>query len=121
MRYKHTLTSTGHGDGVSISTEVVFLTAAVQRAFVVRETVRRTLWTLHISKCGLVEACPAHWRQKNRDRYVSVMLKQCVDSYLEAAFSISAPATEQRTRHTHRQTPYCKRTECKSAANVRLH
>lgn len=103
MRYKHTLTSTGHGDGVSVSTEVVFLTAAVQRAFVVRETVRRTLWTLHISKRGLVEAHPAHWRQKKRDRYVSVMPKQRVDSYLEAAFSISAPATEQRTneRHTH--------------------
>lgn len=68
MRYKHTLTSAGHGDGVAVGAEVVFLAAAVQGALVVGDAVRRTLWALHVSQRRLVEARPAHWRQRERRR-----------------------------------------------------
>lgn len=68
MRYKHTLTSAGHGDGVAVGAEVVFLAAAVQGALVVGDAVRRTLWAFHVSQRRLVEARPAHWRQRERRR-----------------------------------------------------
>lgn len=64
----HTLTGTGHGGGVSLSAEVVFLTATVQRPFMMREAMRRTLCTLRVPQCRFVEARPAHWKQKNRHR-----------------------------------------------------
>lgn len=68
MRYKHTLTSAGHGDGVAVGAEVVLLAAAVQGALVVRDAVRRTLRALGVSQRRLVEARPAHWRQTERRR-----------------------------------------------------
>lgn len=68
MRYKHTLTSAGHGDGVAVGAEVVLLAAAVQGALVVRDAVRRTLRALGVSQRRLVEARPAHWRQRERRR-----------------------------------------------------
>lgn len=70
QKYTHTLTGTGHGGRVSLGTEVVFLTATVQRPFIVREAVRRTLWTLRVPQRRFVEACPTHWRQKNRYRQI---------------------------------------------------
>lgn len=61
---KCTLTSTGHRSRISLSTEVVFLTATVKRPLMVRETMRWTLWALHIPESRFVEACPARWKQK---------------------------------------------------------
>lgn len=68
MRYKHTLTGAGHGDGVAVGAEVVLLAAAVQGALVVGDAVRRTLWALGVPQRRLVEARPAHWRQRERRR-----------------------------------------------------
>lgn len=68
MRYKHTLTSASHGDGVAVGTEVVLLAAAVQGALVVGDAVGRTLRALGVSQRCLVEAGPAHWRQRERER-----------------------------------------------------
>lgn len=62
LRYESTLTGTGHGGGVSLGTEVVFLAATVQRPLVVGEAVRWTLRALHVPERGLVETRPAHWR-----------------------------------------------------------
>lgn len=93
LKFKSKLTGAGHGGRVSLGTEVVLLTATVQRPLMMRETMRRTLGTLHISECRFVEACPAHWRQKNIDRCMSVMLNQHIDSYLIAASFVRAPTT----------------------------
>lgn len=81
IKRKHlTRTCTGHGGRVSISTEEVFLTAAVQRPLMVREAMRRTLGALRVPQCGFVEAGPAHWRQKNG--YMSIVLNQHIHSCL---------------------------------------
>lgn len=68
MRHKHTLTGAGHGDGVAVGAEVVFLAAAVQGALVVRDAVGGTLRALGVSQRRLVEARPAHWRRRERRR-----------------------------------------------------
>lgn len=95
MRYKHTLTSAGHGDGVAVGAKVVFLAAAVQGALVVRDAVRRTLRALRVSQRRLVEAGPAHWRHKERGD-VSVTLRKRLHRQAESR--------ERHTKARHKNT-----------------
>lgn len=103
----------------------------------VSETMRWTLWALHIPESRFVEACPARWKQKQH-RYMSIVLNQHIDSYVIAAFFFRAPSTiaSQKMKdwrclmhslclsHTHKHTDTLtptkcgKETECISAVNV---
>lgn len=88
----YTLTGAGHRGGVSLRTKVVFLTATVQRPLMVGEAVRRTLGALHVAERRFVESCPARWRQKNTDPYMSIMQNQLMDSSVIASFLFRSPA-----------------------------
>lgn len=61
-------TRAGHWHWVSISTKVVFLTAAVHSALLVGVAVRGTLGALHIPRRSLIEARPASCEDKHQQK-----------------------------------------------------
>lgn len=87
------------------------------------ETMRWTLGALHISKCGLVKAFPAHWRQKNTD--MSIMLYENNKNIKQLHSSSVHIQSKKQTKHGnaqahgHTHEKLQEWDECNSALNLR--